>query len=142
MAIAGRQVQRSPPIPILPLDRCPLRNESLGFCRLSITTGIQKFLADAQSALQDAVSAWSRAASAASYLSFATRSRHGATHHSQLIDFLLGQSWRCGVCPRSLCSTTPTTNPTSTCFISLARKLSVHVVVARAGEWITRTWTR
>ena len=53
VAIAGRQVQRSIPILIiLPIDRCPLRNESLGSCRLSMFTGTPKFLVDVQSALQ------------------------------------------------------------------------------------------
>ena len=78
MAIAGRQVQWSPPIPILPIDRCPLRNESFGFCRFSMITGIIKFLVDVQSAFQGIVSASGRAASAASYLCFGTRKRRAA----------------------------------------------------------------
>ena len=79
MAIEGRPVQRSPPVQILPFDRCPLRNESLGFCRLSPTTGIKKFLVDVQNAFQCAVSACSRTTSAASYLCNGTRSRGAAT---------------------------------------------------------------
>ena len=61
-----------------PIDRCPLRNESLGFCRLSIMTGPIKFLVDVQSAFQGRVSACGPAASAASYLCFGTRSRRAA----------------------------------------------------------------
>ena len=78
MAKEGRPVQRSKPSRILPIDRCPLRNESLGFCRPSIFTGNQKFLVDVQSAFQGRVSACGPAASAASYLCFGTRSRRAA----------------------------------------------------------------
>ena len=71
----GRPVQRSHPTPFLPIDRCPVRNESLGFCLLRVLTGIIKCLVDVQSTSQGAVSACSRATSAASYLCFGTRSR-------------------------------------------------------------------
>ena len=64
---------------ILPIDLCPPRNESLGFCRLSTPTGLIKFLVDVQSALQGSVSACGPAASAASYLCLGTRSRRAAT---------------------------------------------------------------
>ena len=78
VAMPGRSVQRSIPIPSLPIDRCPPRNESLGFCRLSTPTGLIKFLVVAQSAFQGRVSACGPAASAASYLCFGTRSRRAA----------------------------------------------------------------
>ena len=80
VAIVARPVQRRLPsiFFILPIDRCPLRNESLGFCRISIFTGIIKFLVDVQSAFQGRVSACGPAASAASYLCFGTRSRRAA----------------------------------------------------------------
>ena len=91
-AIHGRRVQRSPPIPILPIDWCPLRNESLGFCRLHIFTGLIKYLVGVQSAFQSLVSTCARAAGAVSNLCFGTRSRKaahagGIAYLSKLITF-------------------------------------------------------
>ena len=79
LVMDNRRVERSRPTKQLPIDRCPLRNESLGSCRLSIFTGPIKFLVDVQSALQGSVSACGPAASAASYLCLGTRSRRAAT---------------------------------------------------------------
>ena len=79
VAIEGRQVQRGRPMLIpLPLEWRSLGNESLGFCRLSTSTSLNKCLVDVQSALQVRVSAKFRAASAASHFRFETRSRRTA----------------------------------------------------------------
>ena len=85
-------MQRSLPILILPIDRCPLRNESLGLCRLSIITGTQKSLVDVRRALQGKVSVCSHGAGVASYLCLLSRLRRAATLTiaSTLISFSLG----------------------------------------------------
>ena len=64
---------------VLPIDRCPLRNESLGFCRLSVPTGSTKSLADAQSTLRGWVSVRSHGAGVASYLCLLSRLRQAVT---------------------------------------------------------------